>query len=431
MADQLDLTAISGDDLRRLPWRIGNTPVVEVHLAGVAGRVHVKLEGANPGGSSKDRPALHILDSLRRQGRLPAGAHVVDSTSGNWGVSVAWLARARGYRFTAVSDPRVSPENLARIRRLGAVVEIVEERDETGGYLLTRVRRAQAIAESEGAVWLNQYGNAGNPEAHYRATAPELWAQMDGQLDVVFIPASTGGTLAGISRYLREHSPRTTVVAVDGEGSVMFGASRPGPRLVNGLGSSRPSDFLDAGTYDQVVRVPAREAFRYCRALASEGLWVGGSSGAAVAACAALLRADGGSEVRALCLCPDQGANYRSTIFDDGWLASNGLRMDHRGLVRGAAEPRTPSPRRPVGGRPDERRPALDGRAPPRSPLGPRPPRSGVATAARASPSRRRCGPRPGRGSGGSCSAARPPGCPCRAAASPGARRSHSARCPR
>jgi N-(2-amino-2-carboxyethyl)-L-glutamate synthase len=337
MADELDLTAISPDDLQRLPRLIGNTPVVEVHLAGMTGRVQVKLEGANPGGSSKDRPALHILDTLRRQGRLQAGGHVVDSTSGNWGVSVAWLARARGYRFTAVSDPRVTPENLARIRRLGAVVEIVEERDETGGYLLTRVRRAQAIAESEGAVWLNQYGNAGNPEAHYRTTAPELWTQMDGRLDVVFIPASTGGTLAGISRYLREHSPRTTIAAVDGEGSVMFGASTPGPRLVNGLGSSRPSDFLDAGAYDRVVRVPAREAFRYCRALAAEGLSVGGSSGAAVAACAALLGTDGGSEVRALCLCPDQGANYRSTVFDDGWLARNGLGMDHPGPGEGGA----------------------------------------------------------------------------------------------
>src|SRR5215471_15865521 len=200
MADQLDLTAISADDLERLPPLIGSTPVVELHLTGMAGTVHVKLEGANPGGSSKDRPALHILDSLRRQGRLQAGGHVVDSTSGNWGVSVAWLARARGYRFTAVSDPRVTPENLARIRRLGAGVEIVEDRDETGGYLLTRLRRARAIAEREGAVWLNQYGNAGNPDAHYRTTAPELWSQMEGQLDVVFIPASTGGTLAGISR---------------------------------------------------------------------------------------------------------------------------------------------------------------------------------------------------------------------------------------
>src|SRR5438132_3348549 len=135
-----DLATLPVEDLRKLTGEIGNTPVVRVRLPGVAHPVALKLEGANPGASSKDRPARHILSGL------PPGTHVVDATSGNWGVSVAWLARAWGLRFTAVSDPRITTENMARMRRLGAALEIVEKRDETGGFLPTRIRRARVLA---------------------------------------------------------------------------------------------------------------------------------------------------------------------------------------------------------------------------------------------------------------------------------------------
>jgi cysteine synthase len=221
---------------------------------------------------------------------------------------------------------------MARMRRLGAALEIVEKRDETGGFLLTRIRRAREIAcERPKTMWLNQYGNPGNPEAHYRTTGPELLRQMGGRLDVVFIPASTGGTLAGVGRYLREYSPQTLVVAVDGAGSRMFGSPVPGPRLVNGLGSARASELLERNSYDYVVRISAQAAFAYCRALADAGVLVGGSSGAAVAAAAIELRGEG--LVRALCLCADHGGSYRSTIFDDGWLLANGLSLAEEELV--------------------------------------------------------------------------------------------------
>jgi len=321
-----DLATLPVEDLRKLTGEIGNTPVVRVRLPGVGNPVALKLEGANPGASSKDRPAHHILAGL------PPGTHVVDATSGNWGVSVAWLARAWDLRFTAVSDPRITPENLARLRRLGAALEIVEQRDETGGFLLTRIRRAREIASARPrTIWLNQYGNPGNPEAHYRTTGPELLEQMGGRLDVVFIPASTGGTLAGVGRYLREHSPQTLLVAVDGAESSMFGCPVAGARLVNGLGSARPSELLERNSYDYVVRISAQAAFGYCRALAAAGVLVGGSSGAAVAAAAIELR--GQPSARALCLCPDHGDNYRSTVFDDGWLLANGLSLAEEALV--------------------------------------------------------------------------------------------------
>jgi 2,3-diaminopropionate biosynthesis protein SbnA len=329
-----DLSACSPGELRALADAIGETPLVPVCLlAPGPRRAHLKLEGANPGGSMKDRVALHMIRKMEREGRLRPGAALVDSTSGNFGISLAWLARAYGYRFLAVSDPNLTPENAARMRALGAELEIVEQRDETGGFLLTRIRRARALAESTpGAVWANQYSNPENPSAHEATTGPELLRQMEGRLDAVFIPASTGGTLAGVGAYLASASPRTRVVAVDGEGSSLFGGPA-GPRLVNGLGSSRASDFLRSRPYHEVAMVSAAEAFTCCVQLRdATGIEVGGSSGAAIAACARFLAENAGAE-RVACICPDHGANYRSTVFDEEWRSRKGVQLRQEPLV--------------------------------------------------------------------------------------------------
>lgn len=318
-----DAVAHRGDDI----GRAGGTPVVAI-TATIAGRqrtVHLKLEGANPSGSVKDRTAVALIEDLERRGLLRSGSIIVESTSGNLGVALATIARRRGYRFHAVVDPKLTPENHARLVALGAQVERVTRPDGSGGYLLSRLGRVRELcASSDAFVWPDQYTNPANPRAHEHGTGPELLAQLGGALDAVLVPVSTGGTLAGIARFLRRASPSTWIVAVDVAGSVALGG-RAAPRLLTGIGASRPSAFLSAGMYDQGIQVRDAAAFAFCRGLAAAtGVRVGGSSGATLAACARLLAAEPDLE-RVVCVCPDRGERYASTIYDDDWLASHGI----------------------------------------------------------------------------------------------------------
>jgi N-(2-amino-2-carboxyethyl)-L-glutamate synthase len=325
--------------------RPGDTPIARIALT-IRGRtrtVHLKLEGANPCGSLKDRTAASLVDDLERRGLLHHGSVLVESTSGNLGVALAWIARRRGYRFVAVVDPKATPENLIRLRRLGARIELVETPDEAGGYLLSRLQRVRELcASSDALVWPDQYSNPANPRAHEQGTAPELLEQLHGRLDAIFVPVSTGGTLAGIARFLRRESPDTRIVAVDALGSVALGG-RAGRRLLTGIGASRRSSFASVDLYDERVLVGDTEAFSVCRTLAAQtGIHVGGSSGATLAACARLL-AD--SDIgRIVCLCADRGESYASTIYDDGWLTRHGILP--AGLEPGPIEAIAPARRR-------------------------------------------------------------------------------------
>ncbi len=311
---------------------VGGTPLRPIALR-IQGRTHIvqlKLEGANPCGSLKDRTAQSLVDDLEQRGTLERGSILVESTSGNLGIALAWLARRRGYRFVAVIDPKTTPENIARLRQLEARIELVDTPDAAGGYLLARIERVrQLCASSPAYVWPDQYANPANPRAHERGTAPELLAQLGGNLDAVFVPVSTGGTLAGIAHFLRRESPATRVIAVDAHGSLALGGS-PGPRLLTGIGASKRSSFATPDLYDERVLVRDAEAFACCRALAARtGMQVGGSSGATLAACARLLARDPDLGQIA-CICPDRGQSYRSTVYSDRWLARNGI---HLGLA--------------------------------------------------------------------------------------------------
>jgi N-(2-amino-2-carboxyethyl)-L-glutamate synthase len=306
---------------------VGDTPMraVDLVIGGAARGVHLKLEGHNPGGSIKDRTALSLIESLERRGTLRPGATVIDSTSGNLGVALAMIARARGYEFVAVVDPKTTEENLAKMTGMGAHLERVSQPDETGGYLLSRLARVRELcASSDRFVWTDQYSNPANPHAHFRSTGPEIYRAMDGQVDAVFVAVSTGGTLAGVGRYFRTVSPRTRVVGVDARGSVVFGGP-PAPRLLTGIGSSRRSSFLTPDLVDEHRLVGDASAFAFCRALdAATGIKVGGSSGAVLAGCAGYL-AEHPEVQRVACICADRGENYLTSIFDDDWLSARGL----------------------------------------------------------------------------------------------------------
>jgi N-(2-amino-2-carboxyethyl)-L-glutamate synthase len=303
--------------------KVGNTPMapVQVTINGYSRTIYLKLEGHNPAGSSKDRTARALIEDMEAQNRLSSSAIVLESTSGNLGVALSVVCHAKGYPFVAVVDPHTTKEALQNMRALKTLIEMVSEPDHTGGYLKSRLTRVHQLLQSSSRyVWLDQYSNPANPQIHYVTTGPEIYYQMEGKVDAVFIAVSTGGTLAGVARYFREVSSKTTIVAVDAVGSVIFGGEAR-PRRLTGIGSARVSSFIEESHYDRVSMITDENAFSFCRRLFEKtGLKIGGSSGAVLAACIDYLTLRPGIK-RAVCLCADRGENYDSTIFNDEWLA--------------------------------------------------------------------------------------------------------------
>ncbi|MBV9104846.1 MAG: pyridoxal-phosphate dependent enzyme, partial [Verrucomicrobia bacterium] len=254
----------------RTSAQIGDTPLVTTYLRinGFWRPVHLKLEGCNPAGSLKDRTAANLIHDLENRGVLKHSSIIVESTSGNLGVGLAFLCRERGYRFLAIIDPKSTLENRRKMQSLGAELELVEQQDESTGYLPYRLRRVQELVRSSSQyIWTDQYSNPANPRAHYLSTGPEIYRGMGGRLDAIFVAVSTGGTLAGIGRYLREVSPATKIIAVDACGSVIFGCSSRQRKLV-GIGSSRRSNFITPELYDAHLLVTEGDAFALCRQVA-------------------------------------------------------------------------------------------------------------------------------------------------------------------
>jgi N-(2-amino-2-carboxyethyl)-L-glutamate synthase len=314
-------------ELNRLAQRLGNTPMKAIYLVigGIARKIHLKLESENPTGSVKDRTGYGLIQALEEQGRLNKRSIVIESTSGNLGVALSFFCKLKGYRFVAVIDPKTTQENIEKMQALGAQIEMVDQPDENGGYLLSRLERVRALCQSSSDyVWTDQYSNPANPHIHYLSTGPEMYHQMHGKVDALFLAVSTGGTLAGVGRFFREVSPSTSIIGVDAHGSVIFGTP-PAPRKLTGIGSSRVSDFITSDLYDSYMLVRDEEAFAFCRALwQATDIKVGGSSGAVLAACAKYLLAH--PEVRnVVCLCADSGDNYANSIFNDDWIQKYGL----------------------------------------------------------------------------------------------------------
>ncbi|GAB1818963.1 pyridoxal-phosphate dependent enzyme [Herbidospora sp. RD11066] len=304
---------------------IPGTPVVVAEVS-VRGRTHevlLKLESGNPTGSIKDRTAAGLLMALDAESPLRPGMVVVESTSGNLGLALARLLTRLDCRFIAVVDPNTPRATRRTIAAAGGELHEVTEPDGRGGYLLTRLREVRRILDANpGHRWTDQYHNPANPKIHQETTGPEIAAHPG--LDTVYVAVSTGGTLAGVAAHLHGLGRGIDVVAVDAVGSLATGASA-GPRLISGIGASRPSAFLTPGSYDRAHRVPDAEATAACRLFRTDtGMALGGSSGSVVAACLRDLLAPHPPR-RPLCLCPDSGVAYADTLYDDRWLTAHGL----------------------------------------------------------------------------------------------------------
>jgi N-(2-amino-2-carboxyethyl)-L-glutamate synthase len=294
------------------------TPRVPLAMEGM--NLFAKLEYVNPVGSIKDRAAYWILKRAAERGEIGDETTVIESSSGNFAAALAAFTHLVGLRFIPVIDPNISGAYESFLRRMCPTVVKVEKRDDTGGFLKTRLQMVKHLcATTPNAYWTNQYGNLDAVEAHYELTAGEICADFE-SLDAVFIGVSTAGTIAGVSRRLKERYPNIRIVAVDTEGSVIFGGA-PRKRNIPGVGSSIVPQLLSHAAIDDVVLISERDTVEACRELLrTHGLFVGGSSGTAFAAIKQYApKMAGAKRPTVLFLCADRGTAYLDTVFDPAW----------------------------------------------------------------------------------------------------------------
>jgi len=297
-----------------------NEEELYVDLRSILARpLFLKCEGFNFAGSIKIKAAAEMVEAAGRDGALTPHSILVESSSGNLGVALSMIAASKGYRFLCVTDSRCNLSARLLMEALGSTVHVIADPDATGGFLGARLDYVRALcASDERYVWLNQYANPGNWQAHYRTTAPAIARQFP-QLDVLFVGAGTTGTLTGCARFFKEWPRPVRVVAVDSVGSVTFGGP-PGRRMIPGLGASVRPPLLDESLIDDVVRVEEADTIRACHRLARSGFLFGGSTGTVVSGAMNWLAQPGASGLTAVAIAPDLGERYLDTIYQTNWI---------------------------------------------------------------------------------------------------------------
>ena len=301
---------------KKLTDLIGRTPLLETtRREGQLARVLVKIEYFNPGGSVKDRIALAMIEDAEQRGVLRPGATIIEPTSGNTGVGLAWVGSSRGYRVVLTMPDTMSVERRNLLRAYGAELELTPGAQGMKGAIARAEELRQAI---DGAVILGQFVNPANPAMHERTTAQEIWQDTDGAVDVFVAGAGTGGTVSGTGRALKRHNPQVRVVAVEPATSPVLSGGAPGKHGLQGIGAGFVPETYDAQTVDQVVTIADEDAKASARLLAQrEGLLVGISSGAAYAAALRLAALPEYAGKTIVALLPDTGERYLSTgLFD-------------------------------------------------------------------------------------------------------------------
>jgi cystathionine beta-synthase len=339
---RLDGTAIA-DSVIDL---IGHTPLVRMkrisELEGIPSVLAMKMETDNPGGSSKDRPALEMILAAEQAGLLRPGGTIVEPTSGNTGVGLAIVAAQRGYRCVFVMTDKVAPEKVRLLKAYGAeviVCPVAVEPEDPQSYYSVAARLTQELD----AFRPNQYANPANPRAHERTTGPELWEQTAGRITHFVAGVGTCGTITGTARYLKSKNPDVRIVAADPEGSVFSGGSGR-PYLVEGVGEDFFPDAWEPGLYDEVIAISDEESFLTARRVSeAEGILIGGSGGMAVAAAIQVAKRARPDDI-VVVLNPDSGRGYLSRVFDDEWMANYGFTRECDQCVGAVLETRAAGP---------------------------------------------------------------------------------------
>ena len=294
---------------------VGNTPLVEIAkiaaARGAEAEVVAKVEYFNPGGSVKDRIALGMIEDAEKSGVLKPGATIIEPTSGNTGVGIAWVSRVKGYKAVIVMPETMSRERQLLLKAAGAELVLTEGAKGMKGA----IAEAEHLKEATpGAVILGQFVNPANPEVHSRTTAEEIWRDTEGRVDVFVAGVGTGGTITGVGRALKAKNPNLKVVAVEPESSPVLSGGAPGPHKIQGIGAGFVPDILGREVIDDIIKVSNDDAMQTSRDLSAyEGLIVGISSGAAAHAALSLAKLPEYKGKRIVVLLPDTGERYLST----------------------------------------------------------------------------------------------------------------------
>ncbi len=293
---------------------IGHTPLLALSRYAareeLACQLLAKLEGRNPAGSAKDRIALSMIEAAEAAGLLSPGATIIEPTSGNTGIGLAAIAAARGYRLILTMPETMSVERQKLLRAYGAQLVLTEGAKGMQGALDAA---AALAAETPGSFIPGQFTNPANPEAHFRSTGPEIWADTDGRVDVFVAGVGTGGTISGVGKYLKQQKSSVHIVAVEPAGSPLLSKGQVGKHGIQGIGANFVPDTLDRSIYDEILPVTEEQAFEAARALTCEGLLCGISGGAALYAATLMARRPAFRDKCIVVLLPDGGERYLST----------------------------------------------------------------------------------------------------------------------
>ena len=295
---------------------IGNTPLVELKqiekVEQLQARLIAKVEYFNPGGSVKDRIALAMIEDAEAKGLLKPGAVIIEPTSGNTGIGLAWVASVKGYKLILTMPETMSVERQNLLKALGATLVLTPGAEGMKGA----IRKANELKEQHpGAIIPQQFENAANPAIHERTTGEEIWRDTDGVVDYFVAGVGTGGRLSGTARSLKKHNPLLKAIGVEPAGSPVLSGGNPGPHKIQGIGAGFVPKNFDASVVDQVIPVKDNEAIRASRLLAKhEGLLVGISAGAAIHAAIQLAKKEENKGKTIVALLPDTGERYLSTV---------------------------------------------------------------------------------------------------------------------
>jgi len=304
------------DDVTAL---VGNTPLVRINRLIPDSRATIlgKLEFYNPAHSVKDRIGVAIVDAAEQSGELEPGGTIVEATSGNTGIALAMVGAARGYRVVLTMPESMSKERRVLLRAFGAELILTDPALGMKGA----VDRSEEVAKERGGILARQFANEANPEIHRRTTAEEIWKDTDGGVDVVVAGIGTGGTITGVGQVLKARKPSVQMVAVEPAESAILNGGKPGPHKIQGIGANFVPEILDRSIYDEVIDIDAETSVQWARRAATEeGLLVGLSSGAALAAAAQVAARPESEGKTIVVIIPSFGERYLSTILFEGLL---------------------------------------------------------------------------------------------------------------
>ncbi|RMB59414.1 cysteine synthase family protein [Dokdonia sinensis] len=316
---------------------VGNTPLIKLNkiTKDFDGDFYAKVEAFNPGHSSKDRIALHIIEEAERAGVLKPGDTIIETTSGNTGFSIAMVSIIKGYECILAVSSKSSPDKIDALKAMGAKVYVCPAHvsaDDPRSYYSVAKRLHE---EMKGSVYINQYFNSSNIDAHFATTGPEIWNQTKGEITHLIACSGTGGTISGTARYLKSQNKDIQIIGIDAYGSVIqkyhetreFDASEIYPYRIEGLGKNLIPSATDFDYIDRFVKVTDEESAHSAREIATtEGLFVGYTSGAAVQG-VKQLAAEGvfNKDSKVVVIFPDHGSRYMSKVFSDKWMSEQGF----------------------------------------------------------------------------------------------------------